>query len=94
MASTGGLGYLNANDQDRNFGISYNMGDFNLGASMHKITNTGTAAADKEYKRDVMDISVGYTMSANANLSVKYATDKVGTAEDVKYTWVTLNITP
>ena len=94
MNASGSLGYLGANDQDRNFGVSYNMGDFNLGASMHQITNTGTGADNEAYKRDVMDISVGYTMSANANLSVKYATDKINDNEDVKYTWVTLNITP
>jgi hypothetical protein len=98
MKASGSLGYLGANDQDRNFGVSYNMGDFNLGASMHQITNTGEGALNEAYKRDVMDISIGYTMSANANLSVKYATDSgalmVEGSEDDKYTWVTLNITP
>jgi len=92
--NSGSLGYLGANDKDMNFGIAYNMGDFNLGATMHRITNDGTAAGDSEYSRDVTDISLGYTMSDNANLSISMATDKVGDADDKNYMWVTLNIRP
>jgi hypothetical protein len=88
-ASSGSLGYLGADDVDMNVGISYNMGDFNLGATMHQITNEVTDAAD----RDVTDISLGYTMSANANLSLNMTTDNDGTTE-TNYMYVTLNIRP
>ena len=70
------------------------MGDFHLGATMHQITNDGTDVGDAEYTRDVTDISLGYTMSDNANLSVSMATDKVGDADDVNWMWITLNIRP
>jgi hypothetical protein len=96
-ANSGSLGYLGADEQDMNFGISYNMGDFNLSATMHKITNEGDDAAGTttkaDYSRDVTDIALGYTMSDNANLSIHMATDKVNDDEDV-YMWVTLNIRP
>jgi hypothetical protein len=88
-AASGSLGYLTADDKDMNVGIAYNMGDFNLGATMHQITNDVTAADD----RDVREISLGYTMSDNANLSLSLVTDNDGTTE-TNYTWVTLNITP
>jgi len=37
---------------------------------------------------------LGYTMSDNANLGIKYATDNAGGEEDVKYMWLTLSVTP
>jgi hypothetical protein len=96
--SSGNLGYLGANDKDMNFGITYNMGDFNLGATMHKITNDGedlVGTANADYTRDVTEITLGYTMSANANLAISMATDGTDTSvEDTKYMWVTLNIRP
>jgi len=88
-AASGSLGYLGANDEDMNFGISYAMGDITLGATMHTITNEVSGADD----RDVTDISIGYTMSDNANLSLSMVTDNDGTAE-TNYMWVTLNIRP
>jgi hypothetical protein len=96
--AAGSIGYLNANDQDRNIGITYAMGDFNLGATMHQIENTGDDVAgsttNADYDRGVTEIALGYTMSANANLSLTLATDNYGTDTDTKYMWITLNIRP
>jgi hypothetical protein len=88
-AASGSLGYLGANDEDLNIGITYNMGDFDLGATMHTITNS----EDEDYARDVTDISLSYTMSDNANLSLSMVTDNLNDAE-TNYMWVTLNIRP
>ena len=92
---SGNLGYLNADDQDINVGIAYNMGDFDFGATMHKITNGAKLAPDAvAVKRDVNEISLGYTMSENANLSLSYASDKDGSADAETYMYITLNIRP
>jgi hypothetical protein len=88
-ASSGSLGYLGADDVNMAIGGAYAMGDFTLGATMNMITNDVTNAED----RDVMDISVGYTMSANANLSLSMATDTQGD-EETNHMWITLNIMP
>ena len=88
-ASSGSLGYLGADDVNMAIGGAYAMGDFTLGATMNMITNDVTNAED----RDVMDISVGYTMSANANLSLSMATDTQGDVES-NHMWITLNIMP
>ena len=88
-AASGSLGYLGSNDENLSVGVAYNMGDFDLGATMHTITNSENDA----YERDVTDISLSYTMSDNANLSLSMITDKVGDAE-TNYMWVTLNIRP
>ena len=90
--ASGSLGYLGANDVNMAIGGAYAMGDFTLGATMNMITNEGDGVTVIE-DRDVMDISVGYTMSANANLSLSMATDTQGEAE-TNYMWVTLNIMP
>jgi hypothetical protein len=87
-ASSGSLGYLGADDVNVAIGGAYGMGDFTLGATMNTITNETTNA-----DRDVMDISVGYTMSANANLSLSMATDTQGDNE-TNYMWITLNVMP
>ena len=92
--SGGNMGYLGADDKDLNVGITYNMGDFNLGATMHMITNEGDDAADADYERNVTNLSLGYTMSDNANLSLQYASDELGEADADKYMWITLNIRP
>jgi len=84
-ATTGGMGYLSANDEDLSYGLSYNMGSISLGATMHKITNT----TDEAYERDVTEINLGYSLGDNAALGVRYATDG-----DDKYTWVTLTVAP
>ena len=87
--NSGSLGYLGADDVNLAIGGAYAMGDFTLGATMNMITNETTNAED----RDVMDISVGYTMSANANLSLSMATDTKGDTE-TNYMWITLNVMP
>jgi len=89
FASSGSLGYLGANDENLSIGGAYGMGDFTLGATMSTISNEVSGADDRE----VMDLSVGYTMSANANLSLSMITDNDGTTE-TNYMWVTLNIMP
>ena len=86
--NSGSLGYLGADDVNLAIGGAYAMGDFTLGATMNTITNE---ASDDD--REVMHISAGYTMSANANLSLSMATDTQGEAE-TNYMWVTLNIMP
>jgi len=87
--TSGNLGYLGADDKDLNVGATYNMGDFNLSATVHMITNEAEGSVD----RDVTDIALSYTMTDNANLAVSIANDKSGDAE-AKYMWVTLNIRP
>jgi hypothetical protein len=90
---SGSLGYLSANDVNMAIGGAYAMGDFTLGATMNMITNEGVAGSAAPEDRDVMDISLGYTMSANANLSLSMATDTQGD-EETNYMWITLNIMP
>jgi hypothetical protein len=90
--SHGNMGSLNGDDEDLSFGVSYAMGDFTLGLAMHKITNAGDDSDD--YERNVTEANLGYTMSDNANVGIKYATDNDGGEEDVKYMWLTLSITP
>jgi len=89
-ASHGNMGYLGANDEDMAIGVSYAMGDFTLGLAMHKVTNT----EDDTYERNVTEANLGYAMSDNANVGIKYATDNAGGEEDVKYMWLTLSVTP
>jgi hypothetical protein len=86
----GNMGHLDADHQDLAIGGSYAMGDFNLGATFHTVTD----GEDDTYERTATDISLGYTMSANAGLAVKYVTDNNGGDTDTKYTWLTLTITP
>jgi len=82
---TGGMGYLNAGDEDLAFGLTYNMGGISMGATMHKVTNT----LDEDADRSVTEISLGYALGNNAALGLTLATD-----EDDKYTWLTLTVTP
>jgi hypothetical protein len=86
--STGSMGYLGANDEDMSLGITYKMSGISLGATMHQITDS----EDENYERDVMEISLGYSLNDNANLSLKYATDATGDADEMKYMWMTLNV--
>ena len=88
-ASHGNMGYLGANDEDMAFGVSYAMGDFTLGLTMHNITNT----EDEDAERSVTEANFDYNMSDNANVGIKYATDDAS-GEDVKYMWLTLSVTP
>jgi len=95
-ANTGNLGYLGDNEQDRNISASYTMGALSLTGTYHMITNTGEATGDEDYERNVMDISLGYSMSDNATLSLKYVSDdEASTSVDpTKMMWVTLNVRP
>ena len=86
--TTGGVGYLGANDENMSLGLTYNMGSINLGATMHQISNS----ENDDYERDVMEISLGYSLGDNAGLSLKYATDATGDADEDKYMWLTLNV--
>jgi hypothetical protein len=92
FASSGSLGYLEADDVNLAIGGAYAMGDFTLGATMNMITNEGVDGSVVE-DRDVMHISAGYTMSANANLSLSMATDTKGDTE-ANWMWITLNVMP
>ncbi|MEE2700228.1 MAG: porin [Bacteroidota bacterium] len=85
--SHGNMGWLGANDEDMAFGVSYDMGDVSLGLAMHKITN------DANDDRSVTEANISYSMSDNANVSIKYATDDV-TGNEEKYMWLTLSVTP
>ena len=88
-ASHGNMGYLGANDEDMAFGVSYAMGDYSLGLTMHNVTNT----EDENAERSVTEANFDYNMSDNANVGIKYATDDAS-GEDVKYMWLTLSVTP
>jgi hypothetical protein len=85
---TGNLGYLGANDEDMSLGITYKMSGISLGAAMHQITNS----ENDDYERDVMEISLGYSLNDNSALSIQYATDAVGDADEDKYMYLTLHI--
>ena len=39
-----------------------------------------------------MEISLGYSLNDNSNLSLNYATDQVGDNDEMKYMWLTLNV--
>jgi hypothetical protein len=84
----GNMGYLGANDENMSLGLTYNMGSINLGATMHQITNS----ENDDYERDVMEISLGYSLGDNSGLSLKYATDATGDDDEDKYMWLTLNV--
>ena len=97
----GTIGYLGADDQNTNIGVSYSMDKFTLGATMHTITSlteddAATLLVDESDvdDRNVTEFSIGYAMSDNATLSLKYASDEVGDADAEKYMWVTLNVNP
>ena len=91
-SDNGGIGYLSAGDENLTYGLSYNMGGISLGASMHRITNT----MDDTYERSAMEVNLGYSLGDNASLGLKYVTDDNGdaTADESKYTWLTLTVTP
>ena len=90
--SHGNIGSLGANQKDLAIGGTYAMGDFNLGVTMHTVTDETVGAED--YERSAMEMSLGYSMSDNAGLSINYATDNNGGDTDTKYTWLTLTVTP
>jgi hypothetical protein len=88
--ATGNLGYLTSGDEDLSIGLTYAMSGVSLGATMHTITNS----VDEDYARDVMEISLAYSLNDNASLGVKYATDVTGEDDEMKYTWLTLTVRP
>ena len=96
--SHGNMGHLGADQKDLAIGGSYAMGDFNLGVTLHTVTSDAEDLAgsteNADYERSAMELSLGYTMSDNAGLSVNYASDNMGTDTDSKYTWLTLTIQP
>ena len=77
-----------AGEEDMSLGLTYTMGAISLGATMHQITNS----ENEDYERDVMEISLGYSLNDNSNLSLNYATDQVGDNDEMKYMWLTLNV--
>jgi hypothetical protein len=87
--TTGNMGYLGAGAEDLSIGLTYAMSGINLGATMHMITNS----MDEAVERDVMEISLAYSLNDNSSLGVKYATDATGDV-DSKYTWLTLTVRP
>lgn len=89
----GGMGQLDANDVSMSMGVNYNMGAISLGLNYTNVTNKNTGLED--YKRTAMDLSLGYDLNDNANLGLRYVTDKVDGVDDAdKYMWVTLTVTP
>ena len=89
---TGTIGYLAKGDEDITYGLTYAAGGISVGATMHRITNT----IDENYERAAMELNVGYSLGNNASLGLKYITDDNGdaTAEESKYTYLTLTVTP
>ena len=83
--SNGQLGYQNANDEILSYGLTYNMGSIEMGATMHKMTNDTDGAVNND--RSVTEFSLGYSLGSNAGLSLQYADDN-----DTKYMWLTLNV--
>jgi len=81
--ANGNMGYLGAGDEMLSYGLTYNMAGISMGATMNAVTSLD------ESTRDVMEVSLGYSLGDNAALGLKYATDG-----DDKYTWVTLTIAP
>jgi hypothetical protein len=92
--SHGNIGHLGRDQKDLAIGGTYAMGDFNLSATMHTVTDGSDDVGAEDYERAAMELSLGYTMSANAGLSVNYATDNNGGDVDTKYTWLTLTVRP
>jgi len=86
----GNMGYLAASDAMLSIGGAYAMGGFDLGVTMHTVTNEN----NEDYERNVMEVSLGYSLNDNAGLAVKHATDNNGTDTDATYTWLTLTVTP
>ncbi len=81
---TGGMGYLGAGDEDLSYGLSYDMGDISLGATMHTVSNDAN-----DVDRKVTQFNLGYSLGDNASLGLSYADD-----DEAKYTWLTLTVTP
>jgi len=92
--ANGNMGYLGAGDEMLSYGLTYNMGGISMGATMNAVTSLEDEITGDVATRDVMEVSLGYSLSDNAALAVKYATDASGDADAVKYTWLTLTVRP
>jgi hypothetical protein len=57
---------------------------------MHTVTNEN----NKDYERNAMEMSLGYSLNDNAGLSLNVANDDNGTDTETKYMWLTLTVTP
>ena len=64
--SNGQLGYQNANDEILSYGLTYNMGSIEMGATMHKMTNDTDGAVNND--RSVTEFSLGYSLGSNAEV--------------------------
>ena len=97
-ATHGNMGHLGANQVGLSVGADYNMGDFNISAGVHRVSDETEDAEGStmyaDYERSAMNLNLGYTLSDNANVSLMYATDDYGTDTDSKYMYVTINIRP
>jgi len=74
-------------------GVDYNMGAISLGLGYTNVTNKNVDG----WKRTAMDLSLGYNLNDNANLGLRYVTDKSeggAVDSDDKYMWMTLTVTP
>jgi len=91
--ANGNMGYLGANDQDIAIDVAYALTNLSIGLGYHMVSNSVAT----EDSRSVMDLSVGYTISDNASLGLRYATDATSIASvdaTTNYTWVTLSVRP
>ena len=90
----GNIGFQGANDEMITIGGNYEMGAFNLGFAMYTVTNDEYVNMDgSDFERNATEISLGYTMSDNASLSLKSVNDDLGlNGDDYNFTYVTLHI--
>jgi hypothetical protein len=82
-AATGNLGYLNANDENLSYGLTYKMSGISLGFTMHNITNSN----DETIDRSITEISLGYSLNDNAGLSLSRVTE-----DDATSLWLSVNV--
>jgi len=88
----GNLGYLQSNDEQLSIGVDYSMGDFDLSATVHTITNDTYINFNED--ATVTEISIGYTLNDHASLNLKMVEDDRFNLDGDSYTWLTLNVTP
>ena len=88
--SHGNIGHLGNDQTNMSFGGNYSMGAIDLGVTMHNVTSD--ADGDDNYERTATELHIGYSLSDNTGLSLKYVTDDNGTDTETNYTWLTVNI--
>ena len=81
----GMLGYQAAGTDVTSIGLSYDLGGINLGYTMHTVTHG-------DHDDDASVISLGYSMSDNASISVDRFTYMDANDIEVESTWITLEI--